>query len=147
MPLFGPSDESINNVADALWEIGNQFRALVELLKHETRPPLPKPVKLTITSEGEGTMLNYSIVLPAPSAADVTTRTLTVNGVPQEITDLTQTEVAGYSGNDNDLVSVSLVDTDDAGNASPERAQTFTLTDTISPAQPGELGLIVTSET
>jgi len=95
-------------------------------------------------------MLHFRIVLPPPGASDVTARELAYQiGDGEQVIETLEasaTELAGLSGNDNDQVVVSLTDIDDAGNRSEPREQTFTLTDTIAPPQPGEMGLIVDSE-
>jgi hypothetical protein len=95
-------------------------------------------------------MLNFKLVLPAPSAQDVVTREVTVQIAGQEPTVDTlpgeALEMIGLSGNDGDTVSGSLVDIDDAGNRSESRNFDFVLADTIAPPQPGEVSLIVTSE-
>jgi hypothetical protein len=109
----------------------------------------PGIVFLVVTKEN-GSMLNFKLVLPAPGAADVVSRQLSfqiANGTTQAH-DLSGTtmELDGLSGNDNDTVAGFLTDIDDAGNASPTREFSFVLLDTIAPAQPGEVGLVVTSE-
>ncbi len=115
------------------------------------RPKCPGLISIRVTSEGEnGMSLNFTVLLPPAGAADVVKRELTVaigtgDPVPKELT--TETEVGGFSGNDNDAVAVSLVDVDDAGNRSEARNQTFTLTDTIAPPMPDSIGLRVDSET
>lgn len=121
---------------------------LDDLIKRLENPAPAEPgdVQLVVTSQGDSGMLQYTLTLPAPGASDVVKRTLTVNGNATEITDVTQAEVSGFEGNDGDTVSVSLADTDDAGNVSPTHNQTFTLTDTIPPSEPGDIGLVVTGE-
>lgn len=96
-------------------------------------------------------MLTFKLVLPPPGASDVVARELTysIGGgtTSTEQLDGGATEFGGLVGNDNEPVAVSLVDIDDAGNRSEARSQTFTLTDTLAPPQPGEMGLVIESET
>jgi hypothetical protein len=113
-------------------------------------PPMPGAVKLFTLSQGENKMLNFKLVLPPPSAADVVSVELKTRiGEADEVINQyppSQAEVDGFSGQDGDVVLVSLVDIDDAGNRSPAREQSFSLTDTIAPPQPGEIGMVVTGE-
>lgn len=93
-------------------------------------------------------MLHYVVLLPPPSAPDVVNRRLSVNGSDFNINP-NMTEFGGFSGSDGDSVFVRVVDIDDATptpNESPPREMTFTLTDTIAPPQPGEIGLRIVSE-
>jgi len=115
-------------------------------------PSLAKPgiMKLAQTRQGDGKMLFFTLTIPPPGAADVVKRELTVKigdaepTVVELATDVVVSEE--MSGNQDDVVLASLVDTDDAGNVSPAREQSWTLTDTIPPPEPGELGLTVTRE-
>ena len=110
---------------------------------------MPGLVFLKVVRE-EDEMLFFNLVLPPVSAADVVKRQVIVTigtGEPQTIdlvgTDLSTPEL---SGSDNDAVVGTLVDTDDAGNASPAREFSFVLVDTLAPPQPGELGIAITRE-
>jgi len=112
-------------------------------------PTLPNPLFLVITRK-VSRMLQFKLVLPAPTVSDVVSRELSVKvGEAEAVVktvDAVTTEVDGFEGADNAAVAVSLIDVDDAGNRSPAREQTFTLADTIAPPQPGEIGLAVVSE-
>lgn len=95
-------------------------------------------------------MLRFKLLLPNPGASDVVARKLVVvngNNEPQQL-DLPgdSMETLEMEGQDNDVVSGTLEDIDDAGNVSPAREFSFILTDTIAPPQPGEIGLVVTGE-
>lgn len=96
-------------------------------------------------------MLQFKIVLPPPGAADVVGRDLTVvigSGEPTlQTLDGDALEATGFEGNDNDSVTATLVDVDDAGNHSPPSTAQTTLTDTIPPPAPEALGFVVTGET
>ena len=96
-------------------------------------------------------MLKFKVLLPAFDAAnanddDVATRKLTVtvgSGTAINVdAAATDTEVVNdlFVGNAGDLVSLSLVDVDASGNASPASTGTVTLADTIAPPTPGSLG-------
>lgn len=91
-------------------------------------------------------MLRCQLQLPPPGAPDVVLRELTqvINGI-QTVLNVEQ----GYTflAEDGAMVSLSLVDIDDAGNRSePSPTLTFTATDTIAPPTPGELGVTVIGE-
>lgn len=98
----------------------------------------------------EEEMLFFTLALPPAGASDVVKRTLVVKvgGGDEQTISLSGTDVVTeeLSGNDNDAVVGTLVDTDDAGNDSPAREFSFVLTDTIAPPQPGELGITVVRE-
>ena len=132
------SDGVLERIADAL-------ENLVMLGRRALRPPQPGHPFLRVTGELND-MLLYKLVLPPKSASDVTKRTLTVNGVERELPGDAM-EADGYSGNDNEIVSVRLIDIDDALIPSVPRDATFTLIDNQAPPQPGEIGLVVTGET
>lgn len=112
------------------------------------RPAMPGIITLQVTEETK--MLKFKLVLPAPGAADVVSRELSVKIADADaaLIELAADalEADGYEGQDNAAVEVSLVDVDDAGNRSEARVQSFTLTDTIAPPVPSEIGLVVTAE-
>lgn len=94
--------------------------------------------------------LKYKITLPAPGANDVVSRKLStsINGGEATVTELPgdalETE-ALYADDDN--VSLTLVDVDDAGNESaPSPTLEFVAKDTIAPNAPGELGATLIEE-
>jgi hypothetical protein len=111
---------------------------------------LRKPGRVFLVLKRDDPMLSFVLMLPEPSAVDVVTQELSVQvggddpiltSYPAEIR-----ETDEMSGNDNDAVTGSLVLVDDAGNRSEPRDFDFVLTDTVSPPQPGEVGLRVTGE-
>lgn len=109
-------------------------------------PRQPLPVAVSLNRE-DASMLVYSLTLPPPGASDVVKRTLkqTVNGVELPNVDVTDGFEVSY--NDNDSVTLSLFDTDDAGNESPPSDPfAFTATDTIAPPQPGQVGVALLRE-
>ena len=123
-------------------------------LKRFFKPQDPKPVKLVITGESEmANMLGFKIVLPTlpPEPNDIVSGELTVQVGAGEAavvaTTKQQTEVVDLAGEEGATVNVSYVYVDNAGNRS-ETASTLSvvLVDTIAPAVPGVLGVVVTSE-
>ena len=111
----------------------------------------PGLVFVRLVREGESGMSKFALVLPAPGAADVVQRELVfavAGGTPitQNVSG-SATEGEEFDGVEGDVVAGSLVDIDDAGNRSEPRTFELTLTDTIAPAQPGEVGVRMTAET
>lgn len=109
----------------------------------------PGLVWLKVVRE-ESEMLFFVLTLPPKSAPDVVSRELTVKvgeAEPQTLSPgVEDLESVELSGADNESVTGSLVDIDNAGNRSEARAFEFVLTDTIAPAQPAEVGVRVTRE-
>jgi hypothetical protein len=113
-------------------------------------PPMPKPFTFKITKEIEN-MLYAVIGLPGGSASDVVNQELTIqvgDATPDTrvySVDASQSEEfpCGVAGT---VVQASLVDVDASGNRSEARAETFTVTDTIAPPQPGEFTMNVTRQ-
>lgn len=109
----------------------------------------PGPVRIK-TWQGENGMLKFVLVLPEKGVSDVVKRHLSVavgGGEPMVVelgADVVASDV--LEGVDNDIVTGSLVDEDDAGNKSEAREFSFVLVDDIAPPQPGELGIKVLSE-
>lgn len=120
------------------------IRSLIKVLRLRQ----PGMVFLVLTREIDS-MLEFKLILPAPSAPDVVERRLSLQiGSQPPLTPvlMADEEAPLYSGTEGDLVSGSLVDVDDAGNVSPPRDFEFTLRDTIAPPQPGEIGIEVVRE-
>jgi hypothetical protein len=109
----------------------------------------PGMVFIRIYSE-EGGVMKFKLVLPAPGAADVVSRKLTVaigSDTPIEASlDGSALESLEMSAADGAIVAGSLVDVDDAGNASDPSTFSFVITDTIPPPAPGLVGLVITSD-
>lgn len=94
--------------------------------------------------------LVYSISAGPPVDADVVSRELTVSiagaaGTPATFTG-TATDLGEVKAEQGAEVILSLVDIDDAGNRSEAAVVTFTATDTIPPAKPGEFGVSLVRE-
>lgn len=128
-----------------LTELVTLARSILKVLRLKT----PGLVLLKIVSE-EGNMLTFVLTLPAPGAADVVSRELVVSvngGEAQTLSlDGAATESSELSGEQDNSVTGTLVDIDDAGNRSEPREFSFVLVDNLAPPQPGELGLRVTAE-
>lgn len=94
-------------------------------------------------------MLFYAVSAAAPTDSDVVSRRLavTVNGEAREPVDFTAdaTTLGEIGVADGDVVTVTLVDIDDAGNESSPATLEFTAADTIPPAAP-ELGVTLVRE-
>jgi hypothetical protein len=136
-------------VIKLLQEIVFLLQAVRKILK--LRKPGIVSLKISgVFYKGDKKMLRFKLVLPAPGAQDVVSRmlTLAIGGADAEIITLSSTdlETAEFSGQDNDQVTGTLVDIDDADNASEPRDFSFVLVDTLAPPIPGEIGLVVTGE-
>lgn len=95
-------------------------------------------------------MLIYSVSAAPVVDSDVVTRRLTVlvNGEAREPVDFAAdaTSLGELGFNDDEEVVLTLVDIDDAGNASEPAVFEFVATDTIPPAAPGSLGVSLLRE-
>jgi hypothetical protein len=95
-------------------------------------------------------MLIYSVSAAPAVDSDVVARrlTVTVNGEAGDTTDFSAdaTSFGELGFSDDDSVVLTLVDIDDAGNASEPAVFEFVATDTIPPAKPGEFGVTLLRE-
>lgn len=137
---------SLGKIVRLLRAILDVCRSIEKLLRLRQ----PGQVYLKIVSE-EGTgMLKFKIILPVAGAHDVVSRNLSIKIGDEEpqVVELAgdDTESAEYTGAQGTTVSGQLTDVDDAGNVSPARDYSFTLTDTLAPPVPGEIGLLVIEE-
>lgn len=110
-------------------------------------------VKIRIISTGENVMADkilFNVILPPKAAPDVIEREVVIKiddvetqfNIPGD-----QTLIEAYEGDQGALVTVSLIDIDDAGNRSPASVSpVITLVDTIAPPQPGQIGLEIFDE-
>jgi len=131
-------------------ELARIATALEQLLVVLRRPSMPGTFNIRAELECDD-MLKFSVVgIPAPKAADVVARELTVKvgAADPSVFSLAvdQAEFSGLSGEQGDSVEVSLVDIDDNDNRSEPRVLSFTLTDTIAPPQPDEFNIRVDEE-
>lgn len=130
-----------------LYSINLTLKDLVKAVKIVSSKP---GIVVPLLKDGENDMLKFYLALPEKSAPDVVGRELTVSiagGEPVVYSlagDALQSEF--FSGADNDIVTGTLVDIDDAGNKSQPSEFSFALLDTIPPATPGAVGLVITDE-
>lgn len=92
----------------------------------------------------ETQMLVYKLILPPPGAPDVVTRELAVfkNGGAEPHAILSVVDGQEITFDQGDVVTLRLVDIDDAGNRSePSPPFDFVATDTIAPPAPGAPGV------
>lgn len=95
-------------------------------------------------------MLVYTVTAAPAVAADTVKRilTITVNGELKATDEYepTTTTFKELPLEENDLVVLTLVDVDNAGNPSSPAVCDFQATDTISPPAPGEFGVSLARE-
>ena len=100
--------------------------------------------------------IDFNVPLPTLAVPhDVATRELSWSfdrgngpeGQPSVSVPASEEVVAGLFGPQDAAVHFSLVDIDNAGNRSEPRVHDDVLTDSVSPPQPGEFGIVVTGET
>ena len=95
-------------------------------------------------------LLTYRVSAPAPVDADVVARELlvVVNGLPKPVAvfPASTTDLGVVEVEQDAEVIVSLRDVDDASNYSEPAVLEFVATDTLPPAQPGSLGVVLESE-
>jgi hypothetical protein len=118
------------------------MRALARELVNRFPPKRPKPPTAKLLREDPSTMaLIYGIEILPPVDPDVVKRTvmMVVNGgepTPHVVNDPNSFELPPVQPGDS--VSLTLIDTDDAGlDSEPSAAFTFFAADTLPPARPG----------
>ena len=147
LELDAKTKAAIVDVAESVVGIREELRGIRFCLGHR-----PGVLKIVFLGEDRN-MIQFKVLLPALAEGhDVASRELTVQVDDGEAVVHTVAadvlEVDGLSGPQDAVVSLSLVDIDDADNRSIEPSTLeAVLTDTIPPAQPGELSLVVTGET
>ena len=108
--------------------------------------------KMLVRTESKGNImaLVYAVEAGPVTVSDVVSRKLsvTVNGTEVSSKEYSKDTTAfGELGfGDNDKVVLSLVDVDDAGNASQPAVLEFVASDTLPPPQPGEFGVRLVRE-
>ncbi len=137
-------------MSDRVGRIVKKGVGLLQQLLRELRDSLrawwdvpPTPARPVVTVMGEDAVgLKYKATLPAPGAADVATRKLSIteNGT-ERVVDLAGDALAAeFTVARDAAVSVKLADVDGSGNASPfGEPVAFTATDTFAPPAPGPL--------
>jgi hypothetical protein len=114
-------------------------------------PYRPGPLYLFLRSERDSMaadVLTYDVLLPAPGT-DVETRELSIDygNDTHETRTLLKTAVTTQIKVDQDAtVAIALVDIDDAHNRSEPSTFSFVATDTLPPATPGALGVVLVGE-
>jgi hypothetical protein len=123
------------------WPITNQMQKIY------MRTIYPTAFSITfVRSDNKGDImaLVYTLEAGPVTVSDVTSRklTVTVNGsVVSENSFPKETVSFGeFSFADNDKVTATLVDIDDAGNVSQPAVVEFVAADTLAPPVPGEFG-------
>lgn len=154
-------DELVNRVEaleatsdDALLTLRSLNRYLIQIVKQLKRLAGAEhagPIRLTQRKENSG-MFTFDILLPQNQDADTVRGelTYTIGGADPQVVETTlgQEAVMSLAGAEGDRVTASFVWIDNAGNRSVNPSTLDqTLTDTIPPVDPGQIGLRVTSET
>lgn len=124
---------------------------LLRKLNMRTIRPVAFSYKFVRKMKGNTKMaLVYSISAAAPVDADVVERRLsvTVNGENKDIQVFSGSEVSfgELKVEQNDVVSMTLIDVDDVGNVSTPATVEFTATDTLPPSAPGAFGVALVRE-
>jgi hypothetical protein len=123
---------------------------LATALQPHWPPPQPRIYSVLLIAEEGDDMLRFKPIVPDPGAPDVVTRELTIDveGSPsEELTFAFPGDVPTFVVADGANVTLTLRDTDDAGNESePSPPLTFTATDSLAPAAPGALGVELVGE-
>ena len=149
--ILAQQAQILKNQETLAQEFKTQIAQLIALVQTNGTKKKPGPVLFIIAGEDPmADKILFRVVLPEPSAADVTTRELTVDidGVTQVLTlcvnDVNPLEFSGAQGAQ---VCVSLVDIDDAGNRSAAASMMpQQLTDNFAPPAPGDLGFEIIGE-
>lgn len=108
-------------------------------------PPTPGPMYVFLGETNMGTAMRVTVGLPglAPGeAGEVVQRRLTrvVNGGPAIAATFDASQPTFiFDAEQDDVVELSLVNIDDAGNISPPSERTVTIVDNIPPAAPGQM--------
>lgn len=130
------------------WLLGGLIDA-VDRLTNELRRQsmwLRRPVRFRISlRRQESNMLVYGVSAAAPVDSDVVERRLTVDVEDSDPVTTTfggdTTDLGEVKVERDAVVELSLVDVDSSGNVSEPATFSFTATDTIPPARPGEFGV------
>lgn len=117
---------------------------LVRIFKQLRQPAAPTNLRFALIGEFQ-MALRYQFTADPPQAVDVVKRTLTVNGTAQDFA-ADSVDFGTMDFEQDSEVTVSLVDTDDAGNASDPLTTTFTAHDTIPPGTPTGIGVTLVAE-
>jgi len=122
----------------------------LEIRRLAFRMRLPHAVQIHFIRK-EFAMLVYSVTAGPVVDNDVMSRRLTVTVNGEQISepvdfDSSATSLGEIKVEQDSSVVLTLVDIDDAGNASEPAVLEFVATDTIPPAKPGEFGVALVRE-
>jgi hypothetical protein len=126
------------------------FLQLIQLVVVSV-PGVPANLRVVQTRrDSMANILTYSISVAAPVDADVVSRELvvTVDGVSRDSVEFsgTSTDLGSIDVPEGASVQLSLVDMDDAGNASVPASVDFVAADTLAPGQPGAFTVSLVAE-
>lgn len=152
---FSNNTERLNKIIaqqEAILDIIETRFAETETLLYDLLLRSGHAVKIRIIPTGENVMADkilFNIILPPKAAPDVIEREVVIKigdvetqlNIPGD-----QTLIEAYEGTQNALVTVSLIDIDDAYNRSPETVASIELLDTFPPPAPGQIGLEIFDE-
>lgn len=153
---FSNNTERLNKIIaqqEVILDIIETRFAETETLLYDLLLRLGHTKPISIVCIGESVMADkilFNIVLPPKAAPDVVEREVVIT-IGDAVTQLNipgdQTLIEAYEGDQGALVTVSLIDIDDAGNRSPASVSpVIILVDTIAPPQPGQIGLEIFDE-
>jgi len=128
----------------------NKLSKEIKRLSIRTIHPYDLKAILVRSKKGDTKMLVYNVTAGSVVDNDVSERRLavSVNGeiVKTSTYSSDTTSFGELSFQDNDNVVLTLVDVDDAGNASSPATYEFVALDTLPPAKPGEFGVTLVRE-
>jgi hypothetical protein len=132
------------------------LRQIAATIREWLFPVVPGPSRLTLIVRREVQMaleFDIGIERTGNEAADIVHGVMVVNttlaGEPRDVTvqvDPIAMTAGPFYGSDATEVNARFKWVDDAGNESPEATLTATLSDTISPDQPGPLAVVIRRE-
>jgi hypothetical protein len=146
--------------------VASKLNEILAKLDRLLPPSVPGSFGFRVTGhqkQGDQSVLTFAIVnIPAvdlsdPANSDVETRTMLVkigpNATPITVVvpgldAVDELDDPGFVGNDQDAIIAAYTYADGASppNVSAPRIETFTLTDTVAPSQPGEFGIKATGQ-
>lgn len=152
---FSNNTERLNKLIaqqEVILDIIETRFAEIETLLYDLLLRSGHAVNIRIIPTGEKVMadkLLFNLILPPKAAPDVVEREVVIKigdvetqlNIPGD-----QTLIEAYEGDQGALVTVSLIDIDDAGNRSPASVATIELLDTFPPPAPGQIGLEIFDE-
>jgi len=143
-------------LADKFEEQADRLKSLareIRLLHKTLRLRMPGEVKLEILSQENGMSTVFRLRVPASAAADVLvggSRKLVVKVGDRDAVEQTLAGDATVSeeltGEEHEVVSGSIADTDDDGLTGPAREFSFPIPDVTPPGQPGDVSIEIVSQ-